>query len=187
MLKRCDKALIAISIAFSALFLVLSLTILPESMPLSLEEGAESKSPLLLCLIALLPVLSTLLTAVRDFSRWIAVLLEALIEGYALLAAANVLGLALDIPAITLTILAILSLSVSYLIYKGRITAVPAWITAEDAKKKALKLEAIMMAILSAELFIMVLLIMLLAAPGAIVIIPVMVTVIIFLLITSRI
>lgn len=187
MLRRCDYVLIAISVLAAAVFLILAFTVLPERMALSFQEGAEEKSPLLLAVIALLPIISTVLIAIRGFSRLTSAFLEFIIEGYAVLVVLNALGIYVSIPFITLTLLAILCLILSCLLFRGRVNAVPAWITEEKARSKALRLEALMMALLASELLITSLLVLLFSINGAVVILPVMATVVVFLLISSRI
>lgn len=184
-MNRNDRILYAVTAVSAAAALLLVLTLLPSEISLSFSSS-DVKSSWYLVLLTLLPLFSTFLIASTDKSRLISAAVIAVADGYALLVIMQALGADVNFSAVVLLVLALLSLFIALAIRSGKLKAKPAWVTTEEAGKKAAGITALLFFLLSAEFFIMALLVLLRGVNGGFVIVPVLITAALFLLILAR-
>lgn len=185
MLKKSDIAIIVLSLLSTLSSLALVLTILPSDISFSFSNDSM-KSSYYLVLLALIPLIAVYLVAVTDKSRMVSTAVLCIIDGYALLVVLKAIGIDIDFSVIVLASLALLSLLLSLLLFKGKVKAHPKWIDTEEAENKAGRIAALLFALIALELLVTALLSAAIGLPGGVAVIPVMLTSAVFLVVLAR-
>lgn len=158
-MKRNDKVLLGVNIAFTLLITVMTVIFLPERISLMLS-GGTLKSRLYLPLLSVVPLACTYIVSVTGKSSSISYAFLLGVMTYCVCVYINALGHALPYEALILLILSICSATVAILLLRpeSRVKVSLKYVTDRHVYERLQKIAAAMFFTISAELLVIALL-----------------------------
>lgn len=158
-MKRNDKVLLGVNIAFTLLITVMTVIFLPERISLMLSDGTL-KSRLYLPLLSAVPLACTYIVSVTGKSSSISYAFLIGVMTYCVCVYINALGHALPYEALILLILSICSATIAILLLRpeSRVKVSLKYVTDRHVYERLQKIAAAMFFTISAELLVIALL-----------------------------